>query len=138
MEGVEAVKSLCVDTDVVVDYLRGREPGRSAFAAWRARAEVFVTSITAFELLLGANLSSRREERTVEVESLLDQHNTLPFTRESAREAAEKGAELRVKGATVEIRDLLNASMCLSKGIPILTKNKAHYERIRGIRVLTP
>jgi len=69
---------------------------------------------------------------------LLNQHEILAFDRDSANEAANKGAELRVKGAMMEIRDLLNASICSSKKIPILTKNKAHYERITELRVLTP
>ena len=138
MEDVETVKAICVDTDVIVDYLRGREPGKSTLASWRKKAEVLMTSITAFELLLGANLSSKREERTIEVESLLNQHEILAFTRDSAKKAAEKGAELRLKGALVDIRDLLNASICLTKKIPILTKNKAHYERIPELMVLTP
>jgi len=138
MEDVETVRAICVDTDVIIDYLRGREPGKSAFAKWRKKAEVLITSITAFELLLGANLSSKREERIIEVESLLNQHEILAFDRDSANEAAKKGSELRVEGAVVEIRDLLNASICLSRKIPILTKNKAHYERITILRVLTP
>jgi len=138
MEDMEAVGTICVDTDVIVDYLRGREPGKSAFASWRKKAEVFITSITTFELLLGANLSLKREERTIGVESLLNQHDILAFGRDSAKEAAEKGAELRAEGAVVGIRDLLNASTCLSRKIPILTKNKAHYERITELTVLTP
>ena len=135
---MEALKAVCVDTDVIVDYLRGREPGRSAFTKWRRKAEVYITSITAFELLLGASLSSKRERRIIEVESLLDQHSILTFTRESARKAAEKGAELRAEGIPIEIRDLFNASICLTRKIPILTKNKTHYERIKDLTVLTP
>lgn len=138
MEDVETVSAICVDTDVIIDYLRGREPGKSTFASWREKAEVLITSITAFELLLGANLSSKREERIVQVESLLNQHEILAFARDSANEAANKGAKLRVEGTIVEIRDLFNASICLSRKIPILTKNKAHYERIPELTILTP
>lgn len=138
MGDVETVRAICVDTDIIVDYLRGREPGKSAFTHWREKAESFITSITAFELLLGALVSSERERRIIEVESLLDQHEILAFDRYEAKKAAEKGAELRVKGAVVEIRDLFNASICLSKKIPILTRNKAHYERITELVVKTP
>jgi len=138
MENVETIRALCVDTDVIIDYLRGREPGKSTFASWRKKAEVLITSITAFELLLGANLSSKREERIIEVESLLNQHGILAFDRDGANESAKKGAELRIKGAMMEIRDLLNASICLSRKIPILTKEQAHYERITELRLLTP
>ena len=60
MEEVEALKSVCVDTDVIIDYLRGRESGKSSFENWRKKARVCITSITVFELLLRANLSSKR------------------------------------------------------------------------------
>jgi len=135
---MEALKAICVDTDVIVDYLRGREPSRSAFTKWRKKAEIYITSITAFELLLGASLSSKKERRIIEVESLLNQHSILSFTHESARKAAEKGADLRAKGIPIEIRDLFNASICLTRKTPILTKNKTHYQRIKDLIVLTP
>jgi len=135
---MENLNAVCLDTDVIVDYLRGREPGRSAFMHWRKKADTFITSITAFELLLGANLSSKRARRRLEVESLLHQLKILDFNRESAEKAAEKGAELKAKGEPIDIRDLFNASICLTTNIPILTKNKKHYQRIRELKVLTP
>jgi len=138
MEGLEALKSICVDTDVLVDYLRGREPGKTTFNNWRKKAEIYTTSVTMFELLLGAHISSKRQERINEVQSLLDQCGLLLFDRGSAEKAAEKGAELRLKGHTLDVRDLLNASICLSKSMPILTKNRAHYERVSGLAILTP
>ena len=39
----------------------GREPGRSALIKLRGKTEVYITSITAFELLLGVSLSSKKE-----------------------------------------------------------------------------
>jgi tRNA(fMet)-specific endonuclease VapC len=138
MENVETLKTICVDTDVIVDYLRGREPGSSSYINWRKKADTLITCITAFELLLGANLSTKHEKRIIEVESLLDQHGVLNFTRDSAKKAAEKGAELRAKGLPIEIRDLFNASICLLEKIPLLTRNKAHYERVKELTVITP
>jgi len=135
---METVNTICVDTDIIIDYFRGREPGKSAFLSWGKKSEVLITSITAFELLLGANLSSKRQKRIIEVESLLNQHEILAFARNDANEAAKKGAEFKAKGATVEIRDLLNASICLSRKIPILTRNKTHFERIKELAVITP
>jgi predicted nucleic acid-binding protein len=65
MENVKALEAICADTDIIIDYLRGREPGKSAFLTWRRKAEILVTSITSFELLLGANLSRKREKRMI-------------------------------------------------------------------------
>ncbi|MEM4727507.1 MAG: type II toxin-antitoxin system VapC family toxin [Candidatus Bathyarchaeia archaeon] len=93
------------------------------------KAEVLMTSITAFELPLGANLSKKREQRRGEVESLINQHKIVAFNRESASMAAERGAELKIEGTQLEIRDLFNAYICLTEKTPILTNNKAHYEK---------
>lgn len=138
MEDLDSVKAIFVDTDILVDYLRGREPGKSAFSSWRNKAEIFMTSITAFELLLGANLSKKREQRKGEVESLLNQHEIIAFNWESASMAAEKGAELKIEGIPLEIRDLFNACICLTAKTPILTNNKAHYEKIKGLKIIMP
>lgn len=135
---MEPVEAVCVDTDVLVDYLRGREPGRSAFAERSRKAQVCATAITAFELHLGASLSSRSDERRLEVDSVLDQQRLLPLDRGGAEKAAELGAGLKRKGATIEIRDLLNAGICLSNQLAMLTGNRAHYEKVPGLRVLTP
>jgi len=134
---LETVSRIIVDTDVLVDYLRGRQPGESLYSKWRKKAKVLLTSIVAFELLLGAKLSSKREERLSEVQSLLDQHEISSFDADAAHVASDIGTELRKKGQTMEVRDLLNASICVAKHLPVLTKNKSHYERVPALRIAT-
>jgi len=134
---LETVSRIIVDTDVLVDYLRGRQPWESLYSKWRKKAKVLLTSIVAFELLLGAKLSSKREERLSEVQSLLDQHEISSFDADAAHVASDIGTELRKKGQTMEVRDLLNASICVAKHMPILTKNRSHYERVSALRIAT-
>jgi tRNA(fMet)-specific endonuclease VapC len=134
---VETVKRLCVDTDILVDYLRGRQPGKTLYSRWREMARILLTSVVSFELLVGAKISSNPGQRLVEVRSLIDQHEILPFDEAAAEIASDKGAELKEAGLTVEIRDLLNSSICLANGLPILTKNRSHYERVSGLQTLS-
>lgn len=89
------------------------------------KAEVLMTSITAFELPLGANLSKKREQRRGEVESLINQHKIVAFNRESASMAAERGAELKIEGTQLEIRDLFNAYICLTEKNPNINKQQS-------------
>lgn len=133
MEAAE--EDVCVDTDILVDYLRKREPGFSIFNKRRFNAAI--STVTVFELLFGANLSSRKEERILELRSLFEQHPILPFDEASAEHASEVGAELRVKGESIEIRDLFNASICLRQNLAILTRNKNHYARVPGLKVIS-
>ncbi|HZW57534.1 MAG TPA: type II toxin-antitoxin system VapC family toxin [Nitrososphaerales archaeon] len=130
-------KEICVDTDILIDFLKGKGPGLPAYKRWRNESSVAITSVTAFELLVGARGSGQREKRYEEARSLIEQQgNVLPFDKSSAEKASEIGAELRQHGKGIEIRDLFNAAICISQGIPLLTKNKEHYQRVTGLKLV--
>ena len=137
MESLEAAADICVDTDILVDYLRKRDPGSTAYKKWKSKAKLSITSVSVFELLLGVHLSSRKNERMAEVESLLEHHAILPFDRGAATVAAQVGSGLRSEGAGIEIRDLFNGAICSSRTIPILTRNLTHYARIPKLSVIS-
>lgn len=135
MEKLEA-KGICVDTDVLIDFLKKKEPGSRAYGRWANRGNVAITSITAFELLFGARCSEKGQKRSEEARSLIEQQCILPFDKPAAVKASEIGAELRQHGKEIEIRDLFNASICLTQNFPLLTRNKTHYERVAGLELL--
>lgn len=137
MEGLEDLKEICVDTDVLIDFLRNKDPGSRTFEDWRNRATVGITAVSAFELLERARQSVNRERRLEEVHSLIQQQQfVLPLDASSADKASEISAELRSSGKVIEIRDLFNASICVSKMIPLLTRNKRHYERVPNLKLI--
>jgi tRNA(fMet)-specific endonuclease VapC len=139
LEKLEIAKkeNVCVDTDILVDFLRRREPGFSIYNKHNSHSKLAISSISAFELLFGANLSSKREQRVSEVQSLFELHSILPFDRGSATCASVVAADLRSRGKAIEIRDLFNAAICLSREIPILTRNRSHYERIAKLGLIS-
>jgi predicted nucleic acid-binding protein len=100
------------------------------------RGSVAITSITAFELLFGARHSDKRQKRYEEARSLIEQQRVLSFDKSAANKASEIVAELRRLGEEIEIRDLFNASICVSHNLPMLTRNKAHYERVTGLDLI--
>ena len=138
LEKLEATQDLCVDTDILVDFLRGRDPGSAAYNKWKDKANLLITSISVFELLMGAHLSSRRAQRIAEAESLIEQHMVLSLDKAAATTASQVASGLKTRGLGVEIRDLFNCSVCLTNKIPILTSNKTHYERIPDLSVISP
>jgi len=87
---------------------------------------------------MGAYLSSRKEQRIAEAESLVEQHPVLPFDKAAAARASQIRSELRSKGAEIEIRDLFNGAICTTRRMSILTSNKAHYERIPDLLIVSP
>ncbi len=137
MEKLEGSKEISVDTEILIDFLKKKDPGSQAYEQWMNRGRVAITSITAFELLFGARYSDRKEKRYGEARSLVEQQQrVLPFDKSAADKASEIGAELRRVGKEIELRDLFNASICVNHNLPILTRNKAHYERVTGLELL--
>lgn len=137
LETAAEEKEICVDTEILIDYLKRKEPGSSAYKRWRSKASIAITSITAYELLVGARGSLQKENRYEEAKSLIEQQDrVLSFDKKSAEKASELGAELRRNGKGLEIRDLFNASICITEVIPLLTRNKNHYSRVTGLKLL--
>ncbi|MBX7196437.1 MAG: type II toxin-antitoxin system VapC family toxin [Sandaracinaceae bacterium] len=123
---------IVADTDVLIDALRGKG------AADRMRIEIATgtlatTTISVFELLSGAK--SDKERRAVE--ALLGALTTLPVDDRGAREAASIRRELEAAGSTIATADTLIAGICRSRNAILLTRNRAHFERVRGLSLAT-
>jgi tRNA(fMet)-specific endonuclease VapC len=119
-----------VDTDLVIDFLRGKGPGvpvvRDLIASHRLR----VTAITAFELGVGADFLERRDDILRLVRS-----RTYPLDSASALRAGELAAMLRGAGQDIGMADCLQAGICLNFGLPFATRNRKHFDRVEGLRL---
>lgn len=121
-----------VDTDVLIDYLRGRGPGAELLARL-GRGGYRVTAVTAFELALGA--AHRLDPRPVQ--ALLDT-STLALTPRGGLLGGEALARLRGDGRGIDVRDALQAGVCLDADLPLVTRNVRHFERVPGLRAVRP
>jgi tRNA(fMet)-specific endonuclease VapC len=89
--------------------------------------------------LQGASYSAARKRRYEEAKTLIEQQEyVLSFDLACADRASEIGSELRAAGKEIEIRDLFNASICLCNEIPLLTRNKKHYQRVSNLKLILP
>jgi len=121
-----------VDTDVLIDYLRGQGPGADLLSRL-GRGGYRVTAVSAFELALG----SAHHADPAPVLALLDAP-TLPLTPRGGLLGGEALAALRREGRTIDVRDALQAGVCLDAGLPLVTRNARHFERVPGLRVVPP
>jgi tRNA(fMet)-specific endonuclease VapC len=115
---------------VVIDFLRGRDPG----AVWLERAlrdgRLRLTSITAFELRLGADFLGRRKG----IEALIS-GRSLPLDTAGALLAGESFVGLREQGRGIDVRDALVAGVCRRFGLPLATRNVRHFGRVDGLQL---
>jgi predicted nucleic acid-binding protein len=123
--------SIIADTDVLIDFLNGREPSASRIALELDHGTLATTAVTRFELLAGAN--STRQQKLVR--ALLNAVPALPLDAEGADRAAEVRRALEKRGTPVGTGDSLIAGIVLANQGVLLTRNTKHLERVRGFRI---
>jgi tRNA(fMet)-specific endonuclease VapC len=122
-----------LDSDVLIDYLRGAGPGRDLVRALAGGPGYQVTAVTAFELALGR--SYRENPRPVHA---LLAAPLLTLTRKAGLRGGSLLAALRQGGETIDVRDAMQAGICLEAGVPLVTRNVSHFERVPGLRLSHP
>lgn len=114
-----SVAELLVDTDVFIDHLRG------AAALVPGRHRLHYSVVTRAELYAGStatNLSSQ----------LLAPFRELAVDRAVAERAGRVAREFGVR-----LPDALIAATALEHGLGLVTRNRKHFESIRGLRLRT-
>jgi tRNA(fMet)-specific endonuclease VapC len=120
-----------VDTDLVIDFLRGKGPGSPLVRQLIISHRLRVTAITAFELRVGADFLARRDDVLRLMHS-----RTFPVDPGSALRAGELATALRSAGQDIGLADCLQAGICLNFDLPLATRNRKHFSRVAGLRLL--
>ncbi len=125
----------CLDTDLLVAILRGEPKAQGKMKELDNEERPSTTSVNAFELFYGAHLSKKIDENVQETRRLLGRLNLFSFDLSSSEKAGEIVAGLESKGRIVEYRDVMIASIALTNGLTLVTRNKEHFSRINGLGV---
>jgi predicted nucleic acid-binding protein len=84
--------------------------------------------VTGFELRVGTDFLARRDEIL-----RLFRSRTLPLDLASALRGGEVAAALRALGQGIGFADSLQAGICLRHDLPLVTRNRRHFDRIPGL-----
>ncbi len=122
---------IVADSDVLIDFLRGRGDFARRVALEIETGSFATTAITAFELRSGARTARERKA----VEALLEAMNILPLGEEEARAAAEIRQAVESQGQPIGMADYLIAGVCVAADGVLLTRNRKHFERVRGLKL---
>lgn len=123
---------IIADTDVLIDYLAGAQPIADQVMAYAESDSLQTSAITCFELLSGA-WDGKRGDR---IRRLLAAIPVLPLNRESATRAAAVRERLARSGVSIGMADSLIAGIALVNSLPLLTRNRKHFENVEGLRLL--
>ncbi|WP_456473820.1 type II toxin-antitoxin system VapC family toxin [Candidatus Pyrohabitans sp.] len=129
------METLCLDTDVLIDFLRGNPATANEIRQLEDEFELTTTTINLFELYYGAFKTEKAEKNVKSVNELAGRLEPLKFTDESAEFSGRIIAELEKEGRLVDFRDAMIAGIVLENNALLYTRNLRHFRRIRGIRL---
>ena len=129
---------LLIDTDLLIDLERGG--GTDELRRLVAAEDSAVSVITVSELLHGVLRAGAgvRGARSAFVERLLASMRAISITEPVARAHADVWAELSMRGEPIGTHDLWIAATALAHGFGVATRNRAEFDRVPGLRVVSP
>jgi len=117
------------DSDVLIDYLSGRNPGAGAVGRHLEMGSLCTTAINRFEILSGV----RNRKEATSVGKLLKALKTLPLNEAAADQAADVRRTLARNGIGIGMADSLIAGIAVLHKGKLLTRNRRHFERVPGL-----
>jgi tRNA(fMet)-specific endonuclease VapC len=124
---------IIADTDILIDYLAGTQPTTDQVKAYVESDGLQTSAITCFELLSGAR-DGKRGDR---VRRLMAAIPVLPLDREAAARSAAVRQQLARSGVSIGMADSVIAGIALVNGLPLMTRNRKHFENVEGLRLLS-
>jgi predicted nucleic acid-binding protein len=112
---------LLVDTDVLIDHLRGHR----AFRARRDR--IFYSVVTRCELFAGQEGDEEPVRRLLAVFAEIELDRTV----------AEAAGRVR-RSTGIPLPDAIIAASAIEFSMPVVTRNRRHFERVPGVRIKSP
>jgi len=129
-------QTVCIDTDILIDHLRGSPETIQAIERLEeAGLALSTTTVNAYELSYGAWKTREPEANLEAVETLLKRLNVYPLSLVAALEAGRDMANLERKGMPVEIRDVFIGAIARAYGATLYTRNTRHFENIPGLAI---
>ncbi|NLE05793.1 MAG: type II toxin-antitoxin system VapC family toxin [Crenarchaeota archaeon] len=135
---METIKAI-IDTDILIDLLRNQNQAVAFIADLeKEKAILATTTINIFELYHGAHKSQESERNLKAINELASRLSVLPLTNKAAKKAACIYAQLEHEGKSIGLKDTFIAAITLTLNASIATRNKAHFNKISDLKIISP
>ena len=118
----------CLDTNIIVNYLRGDKETLTKLNEVSNTTEIFITPLTLCELFRGVYLTKDSEIKLKLVKEFTDSFSLLEFDERVCVEYGKEYARLSKIGKIVENIDLMIACFAKVNNLVLVTRNKKHFE----------
>ncbi|OLS16310.1 MAG: VapC toxin protein [Promethearchaeota archaeon CR_4] len=126
-----------LDTNILVPILREKPEGNHYLEVIK-NLSVAITTINAFELFFGAQISRERSKNLQAVQRLVQFFPAYPFSLKASFIASKIHQKLRDKGENIDLNDAYIAGIVLEYGGELFTENRDHFKRVQGLKLFIP
>lgn len=123
---------LLLDTNTIIYFFKGRSDVVENLTK-TIPSEVKLSSITLYELTVGATTSTNPVLRRQQLQTLIQAVEVIPFTPAEAEAAAQIQAHLQKTGMGIGPLDTLIAGTALAHGLTLVTHNLSEFQRVPGL-----
>jgi tRNA(fMet)-specific endonuclease VapC len=125
-----------LDTNIMVSLLKDEDEAKAKIKSLEESGEkIATTPITAYELLKGAQLSSKSEENLAKVRELLLSLEVLGLSVNACEHASKIYKELRQRGKMIGEFDIIIAAIVKSFDEKLVSRD-GDFKTIRGLEVI--
>jgi len=124
-----------LDTNIIVDLLRGRDEKLKEQYLSRNPRDYSVSEMVRAELFFGAKVSSKPVENLQTVQKILSPLWLVPFAGEAIEHYADIRAFLEKEGQPIGPNDLVIAATARANGHTLVTRNTREFLRVPALAV---
>ncbi len=125
---------MILDTSFLIDLMNGLPEAVEKLKQQSQKKEnLFITSVSIFELWSGIIRSHKPEHEKKKVMAILESQHILDLNKPSAEEAGKIDGKLESEGNRIDAEDSMIAGIARHYGEKILTRNVKHFDKIKSI-----
>ena len=123
-----------LDTNICIYTIKNR-PSQVRDAFIRHQDQLCVSTVTAMELIFGAEKSTAPEKNLAVIEAFLARLVLLDYDLHAAEHTGQLRAELQKAGTPIGPYDQMIAGHARSLGLIVVTNDEREFERVSGLRM---
>ena len=125
------VKDYLIDSDVLIDYLRGVKKAYSFLLKENFKGKLWISVINVMEIYSGKDTKSPKKEKIIN--EFLNSFKIIPINKEIAITAGKIRRDYQKPFA-----DAIVAASALAYNLFLVTRNKKHFVKIKNLKVISP
>lgn len=121
----------CIDSDILIDYLRGIEKARIFLLEKSKSIPLAISVVSVVEIYAGKETKDASKRKKINL--FLNNFETIQLTPDVAKYAGELRRDYQLPFA-----DMIIAASALSKNLTLVTRNTKHFNKIKNLKTFCP